>query len=65
MGKLFVLEINALIREKLLKLLSQVQATSEEMLVLDEAKEALRKAEEKTQDALQEIQKRTGKHDRG
>ena len=55
MSKIYVLEINALVREKLLKLLGQVQANSEEMLVLDEAKEALRKAEEKTEDALQEI----------
>lgn len=54
MGKIYILEINALVREKLLKLLSQVQANSEEMLILDEAKEALRKAEEKTSDAVQD-----------
>ena len=52
--KIYVLEISALVREKLLKMLSQVQANSEEMLVLNEAKEALRKAEEKAQDALQD-----------
>ncbi len=60
MTKIFVLEINSLVREKLLKLLGQVQANSEEMLVLDEAKEALRKAEEKTKDALQEVPEHTG-----
>ncbi len=47
MDKIYILEINALIREKMLKLLEQVQANSEEMLVLDEAKEALRRAKEK------------------
>lgn len=47
MSKIYILEINALMREKLLKLLEQVQANSEEMLVLDEAKEALRRAKEK------------------
>jgi len=45
--KIYILEIGELAREKLLKVLSQIQANSEDMIVYNEVKETLRHAEEK------------------